>query len=119
MIVVCSFSSPDLFKNINLILLYVHTVLQICLFCRQRGHSLKNCRNKSEEVVEKKLCYNCGETNHSLSRCPKPLQDGMINCAINSHYLTCLELLLICGIDRIPLLFSSFGVGERVLVIWY
>lgn len=49
---------------------------QICLFCRQRGHSLKNCQKKNENDMEAKLCYNCGETGHSLSRCPLPLQDG-------------------------------------------
>ncbi|KAK9914255.1 hypothetical protein M0R45_038044 [Rubus argutus] len=49
---------------------------KICLFCRQRGHSLKNCQKKNENDMEAKLCYNCGETGHSLSRCPLPLQDG-------------------------------------------
>ncbi|KAL2550471.1 VASCULAR-RELATED NAC-DOMAIN 6 [Forsythia ovata] len=49
---------------------------KICLFCRQRGHSLKNCRNKNEESLDKKLCYNCGENGHSLDKCPQPLQDG-------------------------------------------
>ncbi|XVF50827.1 hypothetical protein PTKIN_Ptkin04bG0134700 [Pterospermum kingtungense] len=44
----------------------------ICLHCRQRGHSLKNC----PDVMDKKTCYNCGETGHSLSKCPQPLQDG-------------------------------------------
>ncbi|OMO95931.1 Zinc finger, CCHC-type [Corchorus capsularis] len=44
----------------------------ICLHCRHRGHSLKNC----PEIGEKKLCYNCGETGHSLSQCPQPLQEG-------------------------------------------
>ncbi|KAH1075434.1 hypothetical protein J1N35_027762 [Gossypium stocksii] len=44
----------------------------ICLHCRQRGHSLKNC----PEVMDKKTCYNCGEAGHSLSKCPQPLQDG-------------------------------------------
>ncbi|XP_024171937.1 uncharacterized protein LOC112177860 isoform X2 [Rosa chinensis] len=49
---------------------------KICLFCRQRGHSLKNCQKKNENDTEAKLCYNCGETGHSLSRCPLSLQDG-------------------------------------------
>ncbi|CAI9771914.1 unnamed protein product [Fraxinus pennsylvanica] len=39
------------------------------------GHSLKNCRNKNEESFEKKSCCNCGETSHSLDKCPQPLQD--------------------------------------------
>jgi len=56
--------------------LSLSAISQICLFCRQRGHSLKNCPNKSEEVAEEKLCYNCGETSHSLSKCPHPIQDG-------------------------------------------
>ncbi|CAA2981603.1 DNA-binding HEXBP [Olea europaea subsp. europaea] len=49
---------------------------KICLFCRHRGHSLKNCRKKNEESLDKKLCYNCGETGHSLDKCPQPFQDG-------------------------------------------
>lgn len=46
------------------------------MFCRQRGHSLKNCPKKSDESIDKKFCYNCGENGHSLAKCPKPLQDG-------------------------------------------
>ncbi|XP_022738264.1 uncharacterized protein LOC111291001 isoform X2 [Durio zibethinus] len=44
----------------------------VCLLCRQRGHSLKNC----PDVMDKRKCYNCGETGHSLAKCPQPLQDG-------------------------------------------
>ena len=50
--------------------------LQICLQCRRRGHSLKNCPEKNNESSEKKLCYNCGDTGHSLSHCPYPMEDG-------------------------------------------
>lgn len=50
--------------------------LQICLLCRQRGHSLKNCPKKSGEDVDDKLCYNCGDFGHSLALCSQPLQDG-------------------------------------------
>ncbi|KAK9292342.1 hypothetical protein L1049_020308 [Liquidambar formosana] len=49
---------------------------KICLLCRQRGHTLKNCLNKGDEAIDKKSCYNCGESGHSLDRCPQPLQDG-------------------------------------------
>ena len=49
--------------------------LQICLLCRERGHSLKNCPEKSEGNL-KKFCYNCGESGHSLSKCPKPIENG-------------------------------------------
>lgn len=52
-------------------------LLQICLLCRRRGHSLKNCPDKNDEVAGNKLCYNCGETGHSLANCPQPLEDGM------------------------------------------
>jgi hypothetical protein len=48
---------------------------QICLLCRERGHSLKNCPEKSEGNL-KKFCYNCGESGHSLSMCPKPIENG-------------------------------------------
>ena len=50
--------------------------LQICLLCRSRGHSLKNCPNKNDKIVDKKLCYNCGKSGHSLDKCPQPLQEG-------------------------------------------
>ncbi|XP_009340028.2 uncharacterized protein LOC103932201 isoform X3 [Pyrus x bretschneideri] len=49
---------------------------KICLYCRQRGHSIKNCLNKKDDSVAEKLCYNCGENGHSLSNCPYPLEDG-------------------------------------------
>lgn len=48
---------------------------QICLLCRERGHSLKNCPEKSEGNL-KKFCYNCGESGHALSKCPKPIENG-------------------------------------------
>lgn len=57
-------------------LYFLMMCLQICLLCRQRGHSLKNCPDKNEENVDKKLCYNCGEFGHSLALCPQPLEDG-------------------------------------------
>ncbi|KAK9697651.1 hypothetical protein RND81_08G051500 [Saponaria officinalis] len=49
---------------------------KICLFCRQRGHSMENCHSKGDDVIEQLLCYNCGENGHSLSKCPRPLQGG-------------------------------------------
>ncbi|KAB2596673.1 hypothetical protein D8674_032123 [Pyrus ussuriensis x Pyrus communis] len=49
---------------------------KICLYCRQRGHSIKNCLNKKDDSVAEKLCYNCGENGHSLSNCPYPLEHG-------------------------------------------
>lgn len=52
--------------------------MQICLLCRRRGHSLKNCPDKGEDS-DKKLCYNCGEIGHSLNKCPQPLQDGKLS----------------------------------------
>jgi hypothetical protein len=55
---------------------YINTsFFQICLLCRERGHSLKNCPDKSEGNL-KKFCYNCGESRHSLSKCPKPIENG-------------------------------------------
>ena len=60
---------------------------QICLLCRRRGHSLKNCPDKNERTVDKKLCYNCGEIGHSLANCPQPLQDGNFYYNSNSYSL--------------------------------
>lgn len=56
----------------------VHILLQICLLCRRHGHSLKNCPNKDDKTMDKKLCYNCGGTGHSLAKCPQPLQEGNV-----------------------------------------
>ncbi|KAJ0551803.1 putative transcription factor interactor and regulator CCHC(Zn) family [Helianthus annuus] len=60
-------------------------MLIICLLCRQRGHSLKNCPDKNEENIDKTLCYNCGEFGHSLASCLQPLQDGnlLIRCCFD------------------------------------
>lgn len=49
---------------------------KICLLCRQRGHSLKNCSKQKDDSTDNKFCYNCGQTGHSLAKCPQPLQDG-------------------------------------------
>ncbi|GKV31139.1 hypothetical protein SLEP1_g39873 [Rubroshorea leprosula] len=49
---------------------------KICLLCRQRGHSLKNCPIKNDENMDKKLCYSCGETGNSLAKCSQPHQDS-------------------------------------------
>ncbi|MCO5549927.1 hypothetical protein L7F22_003404 [Adiantum nelumboides] len=46
----------------------------ICLLCRKRGHSLKNCPNQSTE--EEKKCYNCGSSGHRLADCKEPLKNG-------------------------------------------
>lgn len=55
-------------------------VLQICLLCRRRGHSLKQCPNNNDDSVDVKICYNCGESGHSLANCPLPIQDGNFEC---------------------------------------
>nr|XP_027103790.1 uncharacterized protein LOC113725024 isoform X2 [Coffea arabica] len=58
---------------------------KICLLCRQRGHSLKNCSKQKDDSTDNKFCYNCGQTGHSLAKCPQPLQDGgtrFANCFI-------------------------------------
>ena len=53
-------------------------VLQICLRCRRRGHRAKNCPEVQDNAKDAKYCYNCGETGHSLSLCPHPLQEGLL-----------------------------------------
>lgn len=76
--------------------------LQICLLCRQRGHSLKNCPDKNEENIDKKLCYNCGGFGHSLALCPQPLVDG--------------NLIIYCAL----VVFPSLNIGNRAYlgVVW-
>ncbi|KAK7357330.1 hypothetical protein VNO80_16614 [Phaseolus coccineus] len=49
---------------------------KICLRCRRRGHRAKNCPEVQDAAKDVKYCYNCGETGHSLSLCPHPLQEG-------------------------------------------
>lgn len=39
----------------------------VCLGCRKRGHSLKNCPN----AAEKNICFNCNSTDHILRNCPE------------------------------------------------
>ncbi|TKY51302.1 hypothetical protein E2542_SST22812 [Spatholobus suberectus] len=49
---------------------------KICLRCRRRGHRAKNCPEVQDGTKDAKYCYNCGETGHSLTQCPHPLQEG-------------------------------------------
>lgn len=56
-------------------------VLQVCLLCRRRGHSLMQCPNKNDDSVDVRICYNCGESGHSLAKCPRPIQDGNFECS--------------------------------------
>lgn len=67
-------------------------LLQICLVCRRRGHSLKNCPNKNDDTVDSNLCYNCGESGHSLAKCPQPLQDGNIFSSLLEHIICLVSL---------------------------
>lgn len=39
----------------------------VCLRCRNRDHTVKNCPQGMEYI-----CYNCGSNDHTLSRCPNP-----------------------------------------------
>lgn len=42
----------------------------ICFGCRQKGHSVENCKESKQTVQG--ICYNCGSTEHSLKHCKKP-----------------------------------------------
>ncbi|KAF9076122.1 hypothetical protein BDP27DRAFT_1313930 [Rhodocollybia butyracea] len=48
----------------------------ICYACRERGHAAKDCpKNENGGSSSSKqvgMCYRCGSTRHSLSRCKKP-----------------------------------------------
>ncbi|KAI4347552.1 hypothetical protein L6164_008357 [Bauhinia variegata] len=39
------------------------------------GHRAKNCPQVKDSMEDFKHCYNCGETGHSLVKCPQPLQE--------------------------------------------
>ncbi|SAM07617.1 hypothetical protein [Absidia glauca] len=42
----------------------------ICFGCRQKGHSVENCKESKQSIQG--ICYNCGSTEHSLKHCKKP-----------------------------------------------
>ncbi|KAJ3734675.1 hypothetical protein DFJ43DRAFT_95305 [Lentinula guzmanii] len=48
----------------------------ICFGCREKGHCAKDCpKNEGKEGADSKqlgICYRCGSTRHTLSRCKKP-----------------------------------------------
>lgn len=53
--------------------------LTTCFACRERGHAARNCpRTKIQDANGKTgrnavgICYRCGSTKHTLSKCKKP-----------------------------------------------
>jgi zinc finger CCHC domain-containing protein 9 len=48
---------------------------RVCLGCRKKGHSLKDCPERFNSDQQKK-CYNCGKTDHTTRACPEPPKDG-------------------------------------------
>lgn len=50
----------------------------ICFICREKGHAAKDCTKAVVDVQDKSgkkvvgICYRCGSTRHTLSRCKKP-----------------------------------------------
>ncbi|KAH9484877.1 hypothetical protein JR316_0001779 [Psilocybe cubensis] len=47
----------------------------ICFACRENGHAAKDCPKNPEGGNKEKgvgICYRCGSTKHSLSKCRKP-----------------------------------------------
>ncbi|PPQ89467.1 hypothetical protein CVT25_011993 [Psilocybe cyanescens] len=54
----------------------IKTTNTVCFACREHGHAAKDCptTKKSEASGEKGvgICYRCGSTKHSLSKCRKP-----------------------------------------------
>ncbi|KAI6033238.1 hypothetical protein F5J12DRAFT_203900 [Pisolithus orientalis] len=50
----------------------------ICFICREKGHAAKDCTKAVVDAQDKGgkkvvgICYRCGSTRHTLSRCKKP-----------------------------------------------
>ncbi|PVF93845.1 hypothetical protein CPB86DRAFT_789653 [Serendipita vermifera] len=51
-----------------------------CFACRQKGHSAQNCHKTKNSQSRNKpmtgICYRCGSSKHTLSRCPKPADEA-------------------------------------------
>ncbi|KAG8838425.1 hypothetical protein FRC18_004705 [Serendipita sp. 400] len=56
------------------------SIATTCFACRKQGHTARDCpSNDNKDLKGTRLtgiCYRCGSSKHSLSRCPKPVDDG-------------------------------------------
>ena len=66
----------------------------VCLGCRKRGHSLKNCPN----VVEKSICFNCNSTGDAEFTTTVPSVN--LSCILLSHSIQLLSQNMHCEIVR-------------------
>jgi hypothetical protein len=56
-----------------------HTPRPTCVFCKKKGHLVKNCRAKNKE------CFKCGSKDHAIAQCPD-LPPSTINAGNPSSY---------------------------------
>lgn len=52
----------------------------MCFRCRQKGHTVANCKEEEDETnkpkvdaIDKTICYNCGSTEHSVHGCSQKI----------------------------------------------
>ena len=61
--------------------------LKRCLKCKKRGHLAENCpfskeEEQMEDLKDKKICYNCGSTEHNLYQCNLPVDYSNLKFAL-------------------------------------
>jgi len=60
----------------------ISNIIKVCFFCRKKGHSVANCKErlKTEGENDNKntsiICFRCGSNEHTLKNCKVPVKKG-------------------------------------------